>query len=84
MPVQQELQLGIYIHIPFCLKRCAYCDFTMIPYTAQREAQFLTAIKREAALLSGSPCAKGRRPVTLYAGGGTPSALTPEGIGALF
>jgi oxygen-independent coproporphyrinogen-3 oxidase len=59
-----------YIHVPFCLHRCGYCDFAVIAGRDDLIEPFLTALAKELSWL-GSP-----RPVeTLYVGGGTPSHL---------
>jgi len=64
---------GIYIHIPFCRSRCAYCDF----YSTTREAEaepYIEALCREIAERSDElPSARVR---TIYIGGGTPSVLS--------
>ncbi|MBA4424075.1 MAG: oxygen-independent coproporphyrinogen III oxidase-like protein, partial [Syntrophus sp. (in: bacteria)] len=62
---------GLYIHIPFCVKKCAYCSFysvtdrTLIP-------DFLAALRLEMSLNRD----EGRDFDTVYIGGGTPSVLT--------
>ncbi len=64
---------GCYIHIPFCRRKCHYCDFYSVAAT-HRKAEVLQAIRRELAArrdyLDGAPVR------TLYFGGGTPSLLT--------
>lgn len=75
---------GLYVHIPFCQKRCHYCDFVISTdtATARREA-FVEAIGREAAYRAGA--AGGHRTFdTLYLGGGTPSVLTAAEMERLF
>ncbi len=65
---------GIYIHIPFCLSRCIYCDFYSTT-AAELLPDYVDALCREMALrrseLEGTPVA------TVYIGGGTPSVLSP-------
>jgi oxygen-independent coproporphyrinogen-3 oxidase len=70
---------GLYIHIPFCLRKCSYCDFYSISDLSQT-ARFLAALKREMQMNSGTPLVFD----TLYIGGGTPSVLEPEAIGQIF
>lgn len=71
---------ALYIHIPFCHSKCAYCDFFSTPDTAGVHA-VIDAIGRECALrlpeMQGSPF------VTAYIGGGTPSILSAEMFTAL-
>ena len=66
---------GIYIHVPFCQSRCAYCDFYSTTLLAHREA-YVDTVSRELRLrlheLQGEPIK------TIYFGGGTPSTLTIE------
>lgn len=67
--------LGIYVHIPFCLKKCAYCDFCSFPdiSPAARRA-YLYALCREMEAYRDIQI-----PVdTVFMGGGTPSLLTPD------
>ena len=66
---------GLYIHIPFCVKKCAYCDFYSITDFSMMDA-FVDALALEMALSGDSPLTFD----TLYLGGGTPSALTPQAI----
>lgn len=68
---------GIYIHIPFCKKLCAYCDFYHI-IASEDNTPFIKALLKEAADRSGY---LGREPVsTVYIGGGTPSVLSVSEI----
>ncbi len=64
---------GIYIHIPFCIRKCLYCDFYSITDLSLIDS-FSKALKKEMRLIDTvSPLYD-----TLYIGGGTPSALKPE------
>ena len=69
---------GLYIHIPFCLQKCSYCDFYSISDLSQT-ARFLAALKREMQMNNGTRLVFD----TLYIGGGTPSVLEPEAIGQI-
>ncbi|MEI7982076.1 MAG: radical SAM family heme chaperone HemW [Bacteroidota bacterium] len=66
---------GIYIHIPFCKRKCHYCNFFSLASNKNRP-EFLNALKNEITLtrnyLSGEPVN------TIYFGGGTPSLFRPE------
>lgn len=71
---------GIYIHIPFCHSKCAYCDFFSIPEKKGREG-FVDAIAKEWRMRRhelGDSAIN-----TLYVGGGTPSILTPAEMEAI-
>lgn len=79
--------MGLYCHIPFCSKKCPYCNFYSVP-SLRRVPAFLKAIKREARLYKKEGIfsrfmEEGREFDTLYLGGGTPSVLTHEMIGDL-
>jgi oxygen-independent coproporphyrinogen-3 oxidase len=72
-----EVPLGVYLHIPFCRKRCHFCYFRV--YTnknAQQVEEYLDLIAREWELLRDQPALSGRRPAFVYFGGGTPSFLS--------
>lgn len=74
---------GFYIHIPFCEKRCGYCDFYTV---AQQNAQipaFLLALKKEIALYSEAASVRDLEFATLYFGGGTPSLLAAKDLRSL-
>lgn len=73
--------LGLYIHLPFCQKKCDYCYY--LSYIAQPAAvvdQYLAAVVREMALYAERPAVKGRSLAFTYFGGGTPSALSSTQI----
>ena len=64
--------LGLYIHIPFCAKKCAYCDFYSAFPEGTVTARYLSALKSEIIKWGGLT----DRPIdTIYIGGGTPSIL---------
>lgn len=71
---------GIYIHIPFCVQKCAYCDFVSFPDPEPRQA-YLSALHKEIALASERFPA--RVCDTVFIGGGTPSILSPAEISGL-
>ena len=68
---------SLYVHIPFCERKCLYCDFYSVAQSKALE-DFLAALSREIRLrrdhLGGSPCG------TIFFGGGTPSLLAPRQI----
>ena len=71
---------GIYIHIPFCRSKCAYCNFFSVVSDKQRDG-FLEALKREA--VSRKDYLGGETVDTIYFGGGTPSLLKPSEIAGI-
>lgn len=74
------LPYSIYLHIPFCVRRCAYCDFNTYANLEKLIPGYVDALCREAAYLAE---AVGKRlPVhTIFFGGGTPSLLAPHAVG---
>ncbi len=88
--------VALYVHVPFCVSLCPYCDFVVYAGAAARGPNarveaFLPALDAEVGLRAdaldaafGGPGAKGRPPLqTLYLGGGTPSLMAPEAIAGL-
>ena len=76
-PPVAGVPLGLYLHIPFCRKRCHFCYFRV--YTdknAQDVAHYLDALAREWELLAALPALTGRPLDFVYFGGGTPSFLS--------
>ncbi len=67
--------LELYIHIPFCVRKCEYCDFLSAPAEAALRERYLEALKRE---ISGFPYREEYQITTVFFGGGTPSLLTGE------
>lgn len=69
--------LGLYVHIPFCRSKCAYCDFYSLPSAAAAaQAAYVDAL--EATARKMEPLAAGETITSVYLGGGTPSVLEPE------
>jgi oxygen-independent coproporphyrinogen-3 oxidase len=82
---EPETPLGLYVHIPFCRKRCHFCYFKV--YTDKDSAAirgYLDAVLREFRLYSSQPFIGGRRPRYVYFGGGTPSYLSVDQLKQLF
>ena len=76
--------LGIYLHVPFCIKRCHFCAFYLVLHEEQRVEQFLQAIEQEIALYASQPGMRARTVATVYLGGGTPTVLRPEQLAFVF
>jgi oxygen-independent coproporphyrinogen III oxidase len=66
-----ERMTGLYVHVPFCEKKCHYCDFVTAADSADARDAFLSALEREASHRADSW--RGGEFETLYVGGGTPS-----------
>ena len=79
-----QFRLGLYVHRPFCQKRCPYCDFNvheLDPDQPTDQAQWASALCTE--LLHFAPLAQGRRLTSIFFGGGTPSLMAPETVEAI-
>jgi oxygen-independent coproporphyrinogen-3 oxidase len=73
---------GVYIHWPFCLSKCPYCDFNSHVRRAPiDEDRFVRAFTSEIAATAGR--APGRTVSTIFFGGGTPSLMHPATVGAI-
>lgn len=74
---QNATPLGLYLHIPFCAQRCAYCYYLSHADASKQEiGNYVETILREAALYVEKLALAGRRPAFVYFGGGTPTLLT--------
>jgi putative oxygen-independent coproporphyrinogen III oxidase len=75
-------QFGVYIHWPFCLSKCPYCDFNShVRRAAIDETRFVRAFKAEIATTAART--PGRTVSTIFFGGGTPSLMQPATVGAI-
>ena len=73
--------LALYIHWPFCLAKCPYCDFNSHVRDILPQARFAAALRRE---LAWEAARLGRRPLgSIFFGGGTPSLMDPGTVAAL-
>lgn len=68
-------KFGIYIHIPFCRKKCKYCDFISFCLENGKEIKYFDALKKEI-----RNCSINKKVSTIYIGGGTPSLVNPNYI----
>src|SRR5680860_456971 len=76
--------LGIYLHVPFCITRCHFCAFYLVLHEEQRVEQYLQDIEQEIALYASQPEMRERTVATVYVGGGTPTVLRPEQLVLIF
>jgi putative oxygen-independent coproporphyrinogen III oxidase len=81
MKTEELSQLALYIHWPFCVSKCPYCDFNSHVRSDIDQAEWRTALLAdmayEAQLSAGRPLS------SIFFGGGTPSLMPPETVGAL-
>lgn len=70
------MELGIYIHIPFCIKKCDYCDFISYSNCFEMQEKYVEKLLEE--IEENRQLLKNNFISTIYIGGGTPSAIKPE------
>jgi oxygen-independent coproporphyrinogen-3 oxidase len=83
-PPKPDATLGLYLHVPFCRKRCKFCYFRV--YTDKNSAEiqtYLNALAKEVELYSTLPSVQGRPLKFVYFGGGTPSYISVKHLQAL-
>lgn len=77
--------LLVYIHVPFCSKRCSFCYYAISTGASRQDADdFLDLVKKELELYSLKSALGTKRPTCIYIGGGTPSNLSVKQIDRLF
>jgi len=72
-------KLGIYVHIPFCKKKCNYCDFYSIKWSDEVENRYINALIKEIKSYNGEKNIVD----TIFFGGGTPTIIKPENMGRI-
>ncbi len=84
-PPAPGVPLGLYLHIPFCRKRCKFCYFRVYTDKNAKEIEtYVSALSREIELVSQQPVMGGRPFRFVYFGGGTPSYLAVKQLNRLF
>ncbi len=78
-----ELPLALYVHLPWCVRKCPYCDFNSheIKGGTFPEREYVDALVRDLEFSAG--LFQGRELVSVFLGGGTPSVISAESIGAI-
>jgi len=76
--MMQNQELELYIHIPFCIRKCQYCDFLSGPATEETKDRYMEALCREIA--GKSEIYRDYKITSLFIGGGTPSCVKPSWI----
>src|SRR5579872_6911912 len=80
----RDVPLGLYLHIPFCRKRCKFCYFRVyVDKNAGDVERYVSALSREIELVSRLPVMGGRPFRFVYFGGGTPSFLSAKQLTSL-
>src|SRR5438067_10677137 len=76
--------LGLYVHVPFCTKRCYYCSFNTAPLEdASEMRRYVRALRAELHLLATAPWVSTVSLETVFFGGGTPSLLGSDDMAAI-
>ena len=78
---EERERAGIYVHIPFCLTRCGYCDFNAYAGMDELAPRYLRAVLAEATLAARAW--DGAEVVSVFLGGGTPTTMAPADLGSL-
>ena len=78
----EKKELELYVHIPFCVRKCTYCDFLSAPAGEQEKASYVEALIRE--IKSKRQTYAQYRVSTVFLGGGTPSVLSGECTARIF
>ena len=83
-PSGPDVPLGLYLHIPFCRKRCHFCYFRVYTNKNAREVEsYLDLLTKEWDMYAGAPAIAGRELDFVYFGGGTPSFLSTSQLQSL-
>ena len=75
---KENSPMEIYIHIPFCIRKCDYCDFLSGPSGPKEQADYVQALLRE---IQAAEEGEGRSVSSIFIGGGTPSVLDERLLG---
>ena len=70
------MELGVYVHIPFCIKKCSYCDFVSYPNQYEKQEEYIKKLIKE--IEENQKLLEDNEITTIYFGGGTPSSIKPE------
>ncbi len=74
------MSFSLYVHIPYCLSKCPYCDFNAYAAQSWPEARYIDALCKEFAYYMQASPWQGEVLETIYFGGGTPSLFQPESL----
>ena len=69
------MPIGLYIHVPFCIKKCLYCDFTSYPLSGPAVKSYLESLIREINLYGSALADEDKIITSIFFGGGTPTTL---------
>ncbi len=72
--------MELYIHIPFCVQKCLYCDFLSFPASEDVRQRYVKKLEEELSACAGRPEIREKKVVSVFIGGGTPSILSESQI----
>ncbi|KPJ56032.1 MAG: hypothetical protein AMS16_03115 [Planctomycetes bacterium DG_58] len=78
--MEEEAPKALYVHVPFCLAKCSYCDFYSVVKTSGAVEKYLAALRKELELTAEE---RTQDFSTIYVGGGTPTALSADELAQL-
>lgn len=78
LSLAEDKSIGLYLHVPFCLRKCPYCSFFSETGSPKQFARFIQAVQKQAEWIIESGHLEGCQVDTIFIGGGTPSLLGPE------
>ncbi len=78
----EKKELELYIHVPFCIKKCQYCDFLSAPSSKGERQEYAESLCRQ--IRTYGELAKAYHVVSIFVGGGTPSILDKEELLGIF
>lgn len=75
-----RMAIGLYVHVPFCVKKCLYCDFVSHPLHHGTPEAYANALSREIRLYGSALSGEERNVTSVFIGGGTPTCLPAAGL----
>lgn len=77
------MTIGLYVHVPFCVKKCSYCSFFSVPVKDELVSRYLGALAREMEMRSSLLPPEERSVDSVFIGGGTPTCLSGEDLAGI-
>jgi oxygen-independent coproporphyrinogen-3 oxidase len=77
------MTIGLYIHVPFCVKKCNYCSFYSVPLKEELVSRYLAALAREMEMRARLLFPEERPVDSIFIGGGTPTCLSGEDLAGI-
>jgi len=77
------MSIGLYVHVPFCVKKCHYCDFVSVVKEDSAVEHFIASLQREISMWSNILRGQEKHVDSIYIGGGTPTCLTGRELSSI-